>query len=150
MKERGTWLVADIYNDDYILGHAEEQKIPKEFVEKERKLGQTQRDNFARAVKAGVKVAFGTDAGIYPHGDNARQFAYMVKYGLTPARAIRSATSDAAELLGRGSDLGRIAPGYYADLVAVSADPLEDVKVLEKVGFVMKGGKVVRDGLSKK
>ncbi len=145
MVEHGTWLVADIYNDDYILGRAREFGIPEEFIEKERKLGQLQRDNFARAVKAGVKVAFGTDAGVYPHGDNANQFAYMVKYGLTPARAIRSATSDAAELLGRPKDIGRIAPGYFADLIAVSGDPLEDVKVLEKVEFVMKGGKVYKD-----
>ena len=145
MVEHGTWLVADIYNDDYILGRAREFGIPEEFIEKERKLGQLQRDNFARAVKAGVKVAFGTDAGVYPHGENARQFAYMVKYGLTPARAIRSATSDAAELLGRPKDIGRIAPGYFADLIAVSGDPLEDVKVLEKVEFVMKGGKVYKD-----
>ncbi len=145
MIERGTWLVADIYNDDYILGRAREFGIPEEFIEKERKLGQLQRDNFTRAVKAGVKVAFGTDAGVYPHGENARQFAYMVKYGLTPARAIRSATSDAAELLGRPKDIGRIAPGYFADLIAVSGDPLEDVTVLEKVEFVMKGGKVYKD-----
>jgi imidazolonepropionase-like amidohydrolase len=144
MVKQGTWLVADIYNDDYILGRAREFHIPEEFIEKEKKLGQLQRDNFAKAVKAGVKVAFGTDAGVYPHGENARQFAYMVQYGLTPARAIRSATSDAAELLGRSKDLGRIAPGYHADLIAVPADPLEDVKVLEKVGFVMKGGKVVK------
>ena len=96
MLKHGTWLVADIYNDDYLLGKAIEFKLPQESIDKERALGQLQRDNFARAVKAGVKVAFGTDAGIYPHGDNAKQFAYMVKYGLTPARAIRSATSDAA------------------------------------------------------
>ncbi len=147
MREHGTWLVADIYNDDYILGRAREFGMPEEFIEKEKKLGQLQRDNFARAVKAGVKVAFGTDAGVYPHGENARQFPYMVKYGLTPARAIRSATSDAAELLGRSKDIGRIAPGYHADLIAVAADPLEDVKALEKVGFVMKGGKVFKDEL---
>ena len=147
MVKNGTWLVADIYNDDYILGRAREFQIPEEFIEKEKKLGQLQRDNFAKAVKAGVKVAFGTDAGVYPHGENARQFAYMVKYGLTPALAIRSATSDAAELLGRSKDIGRIATGYYADLIAVSADPLEDVKALEKVGFVMKGGKVFKDEL---
>ena len=101
MVASGTWLVADIYNDDYILGKAREFKISEESIAKEKALGQIQRDNFARAVKAGVKVAFGTDAGVYPHGDNAKQFAYMVKYGLTPARAIRSATADAAELLGR-------------------------------------------------
>ena len=104
MVERGTWLVADIYNDDYILGKAREFKISEESIAKEKAIGQLQRDNFAKAVKAGVKVAFGTDAGVYPHGDNAKQFAYMVKYGLTPARAIRSATTDAAELLGRGNE----------------------------------------------
>ena len=150
MVAHGTWLVADIYNDDYILGRAREFHIPEEFIEKERKLGQLQRDNFAKAVKAGVKIAFGTDAGVYPHGENARQFAYMVKYGLTPARAIRSATSDAAELLGRAKDIGRLAPGYQADLIAVSANPLKDVKVLENVGFVMKGGKVFKDELTAK
>ncbi|MFL5897457.1 MAG: amidohydrolase family protein, partial [Solirubrobacterales bacterium] len=148
MIARGAWLVADIYNDDFLVGKAVELGLPKESLEKEKKLGQTQRDNFAKAVKAGVKVAFGTDAGVYPHGDNGKQFAYMVKYGLTPARAIRSATSDAAELIGRGDSVGRLAPGYYADLIAVAADPLEDVRALETVGFVMKGGKVVKDELT--
>jgi imidazolonepropionase-like amidohydrolase len=149
MKERGTWLVADIYNDDYLLGKAIEFKLPQESIDKERMLGQTQRDNFARAVKAGVRVAFGTDAGVYPHGDNAKQFAYMVKYGLTPAQALRSATSDAAELLGRAGDVGRVAPGLFADLIAVQGDPLDDVRALEDVGFVMKGGAVVKDKLTR-
>lgn len=144
MVKHGTWLVADIYNDDYLLGRAREFKIPEEYIEKEKIVGKTQRENFAKAVKAGVKVAFGTDAGVYPHGENARQFAYMVKFGLTPAGAIRSATSDAAELIGKAKDLGRIAPGYYADIIAVSGDPLEDVTALEKIGFVMKGGAVAR------
>ena len=150
MRAHGTWLVADIYNDDYLLGRAREFKIPAEFIAKERTLGQLQRHNFAKAVKAGVKVAFGTDAGVYPHGENARQFAYMVKYGCTPAQAIRSATSDAADLLGRLHDVGRLAPGFYADLIAVPGDPLADVTRLEHVGFVMKGGRVYRDGLSNK
>lgn len=145
MVGHGTWLVADVYNDDYILGRAREFKIPEEFVAKEKALGQLQRANFARAVKRGVKIAFGTDAGVYPHGENARQFAYMVKFGCTPAKALRSATSDAAELLGKSKDLGRIAPGCFADLIAVKGDPLADVKTLEKVGFVMKGGKIFRD-----
>ena len=149
MVAKGTWLVADIYNDDYILGKAREFKISEESIAKEKALGQIQRDNFAKAVKAGVKVAFGTDAGIYPHGDNAKQFVYMVKYGLTPARAIRSATSDAAELLGRESEVGRIAPGHYADIIALAADPLQDVRALESVGFVMKGGQVVKDELAR-
>jgi imidazolonepropionase-like amidohydrolase len=148
MLKQGTWLVSDIYNDDYLLGKAIEFKLPQESIDKERALGQLQRDNFARAVGAGVKVAFGTDAGVYPHGDNARQFAYMVKYGLTSARAIRSATSDAAQLLGRSKDVGRVAPGLLADLIAVSADPLQNVRALESVGFVMKGGAIVKDELS--
>ncbi len=147
MLEKGAWLVADIYNDDYILGKAREFKISEESIAKEKAIGQLQRDNFARAVKAGVKVAFGTDAGVYPHGDNARQFAYMVKYGLTPAQSIRSATSAAAELLGRDREIGRIAETYYADIIAVAADPIADIRSLESVGFVMKGGRVYKDGL---
>ncbi len=148
MLKQGTWLVADIYNDDYLLGKAIEFKLPQESIDKERALGQLQRDNFSRAVRAGVKVAFGTDAGVYPHGDNARQFRYMVQYGLTPAQAIRSATSDAAELLGRSKDVGRVTEGLYADLIAVSADPLGDIRALEKVAFVMKGGVVVKNELT--
>ena len=150
MIRQGAWLVADIYNDDYLLGKAIEFKLPQESIDKEREIGQLQRDNFARAVKAGVKVAYGTDAGVYPHGDNGKQFAYMVKYGLTPARAIRSATSDAAELLGRSKHIGRIAPGMVADIVAVAGDPLQDIRVLEDVGFVMKGGVVHKDQLTQR
>ena len=150
MLERGTWLVADIYNDDYLLGKAVEFHLPQEMIDKEKAIGQLQRDNFAKAVDAGIKVAFGTDAGVYPHGDNAKQFFYMVKYGLTPARAIRSATSDAAELLGKAGQVGKIAPEFYADLIAVEGDPLADIQVLEKVGFVMKGGSVVKDDLTRR
>jgi imidazolonepropionase-like amidohydrolase len=148
MKQKGTYLVADIYNDDYLLGKARDFGLPQEQIDKEKELGQVQRDNFAKAVKAGVKVAFGTDAGIYPHGDNGKQFSYMVKYGLTPARAIRAATADAADLIGRSSDLGRVVPGLYADLIAVKDDPLSDVRSLEHVGFVMKGGVVYKDELT--
>jgi imidazolonepropionase-like amidohydrolase len=148
MLKHGTWLVADIYNDDYLLGKAVDFKLSQESIDKERALGQLQRENFARAVKAGVKVAFGTDAGVYPHGDNAKQFFYMVKYGLSPAQAIRSATSDAAELLGRARDRGRIAPGQFADVIAVAGDPLADIRALEQVGFVMKGGSIVKDELT--
>ncbi len=148
MLKHGTWLVADIYNDDYLLGKAIEFKLSQESIDKERMIGQTQRDNFARCVKAGVKIAFGTDAGVYPHGDNGKQFFYMVKYGQTPAQAIRSATANAAELIGRPNDVGRLAPGLYADVIAVAGDPLADVRVLEKVGFVMKGGAVVKNELA--
>jgi imidazolonepropionase-like amidohydrolase len=150
MIERGTWLVADIYNDDYLLGKAVEFHLPQESIDKEKAIGQLQRDNFARAVKAGVKVAYGTDAGVYPHGDNAKQLVYKVKYGLNPAHAIRSATADAADLLGKGSSVGKVAPGMLADLIAVEGDPLADVRVLETVSFVMKGGSVVKDDLRRR
>ena len=148
MKERGTFLVGDIYNDDYILAHADDLHIPREYVDKERAIGQTQRDNWAKAVKAGVRVAFGTDAGIYPHGDNARQFSWMVRLGLPPARAILAATAWAAELLDRQKDVGTVQAGRYADLIAVPGDPLRDVRVLERVPFVMKGGAVIKDELT--
>ena len=144
MKEHGTWLVSDIYDDDYILAEGPRLGLEPALLEKERKLGQLQRDNFAKAVKAGVRVAFGTDASVYPHGDNAKQFFYMVKYGLTPLQALRSATADAAELIDR-RDVGILAAGKYADLIAVAGNPLQDVRVLEKVPFVMKGGAVVKD-----
>jgi imidazolonepropionase-like amidohydrolase len=147
-KEHGTYLVMDIYNDDYILGKAIEFGLPKENVEKEKMVGRTQRENFEKAFKAGAKMAFGTDAGVYPHGDNAKQFFYMVKFGMTPAQAIRSATSSAADLLGRSKDVGTVEAGKYADLIAVSPDPLADVRVLEKIDFVMKGGVVYKDGIT--
>jgi imidazolonepropionase-like amidohydrolase len=149
LKERGAWLVGDLYNDDYILGKAEELHIPKEYVDKERAIGQLQRDNWGKAIRAGVKAAFGTDAGIFPHGDNAKQFAVYVRFGMTPAQAIRSATSVAAELLGREKDLGTLQPGRFADLIAVRGDPLKDVRVLESVAFVMKAGAIVKDARGK-
>jgi imidazolonepropionase-like amidohydrolase len=148
MLKHKAWLVADIYNDDYLLGKAIEFKLPQESIDKERALGQLQRENFAKCVRTGVKIAYGTDAGVYPHGDNAKQFHYMVKYGCTPARAIRAATSDAADLLGKSKDYGRVSSGLLADMIAVAGDPLKDVKALEHVGFVMKGGAVFKDELS--
>ncbi len=138
----------DIYNDDYILGKAIEFGLPQENVEKEKAIGRLQRENFERAVKGGARMAFGTDAGVYPHGDNAKQFFYMVKYGLTPAQAIRSATGNAADLIGRAKDVGTLEAGKLADLIAVSSDPLKDVRALENVGFVMKGGVVYKDALT--
>jgi imidazolonepropionase-like amidohydrolase len=145
MKARGTYLVADIYNDDYILGKAVEFGLPKENVDKEKMVGRLQRENFAKAVAAGVKIAFGTDAGVYPHGDNAKQFHYMVKFGMTPAGAIHAATSSAADLIDRATDVGTLEAGKYADLIAVTANPLDKIEVLEHVAFVMKGGKVYKD-----
>jgi len=147
MKQHGTYLVADIYNDDYILGKAIEFGLPRENVDKEKMVGRLQRENFAKAVAAGVKIAFGTDAGVYPHGDNAKQFYYMVKFGMTPAGAIRAATQSAADLIDRSADEGTVEAGKFADIIAVSANPLENVTVLEHVAFVMKGGKVYKDEL---
>jgi imidazolonepropionase-like amidohydrolase len=147
-KEHGTYFVMDIYNDDYILNEAPKFGLTKEKYDKEKALGQLQRDNFAKAHKAGVKMAFGTDAGVYPHGDNAKQFFYMVKYGMTPAEAIQAATVNAATLIGRDKDVGSIAPGKFADIIAVAGDPLTNVTELEHVGFVMKGGEVYKNTLA--
>ena len=147
-KEHGTYFVMDIYNDDYLLGNAIQFGLEPENVEKEKMVGQLQRQAFSKAVKAGVKMAFGTDAGVYPHGDNAKQFATMVLYGMTPPQAIRSATQNAADLIGRSKDVGTIEPGKYADIIAVEGDPLFDVKLLQYVSFVMKGGVVYKDKLA--
>jgi imidazolonepropionase-like amidohydrolase len=144
MKERGTYLVADIYNDDYILAEFAKLGYPEKIIEKERMVGRTQRENFQKAAKAGVKLAFGTDAGVYPHGWNAKQFAHMVKWGLTPTQAIQTATVNAADLLGWNDKVGVIAPGAFADIIAVDGDPLKDVTELERVKFVMKGGVIYK------
>ncbi len=145
MKKHGTVLVADVYNDDYIVAEFARLGYPAKIIEKERSIGRLQRENFRKAVRAGVKIAYGTDAGVYPHGWNAKQFAHMVQWGMTPMQAITAATSSAAELLGWSDRVGRVAPGLYADLIAVSGDPLADVTELERVAWVMKGGAVVRD-----
>ena len=144
-KEHGTYFVMDIYNDDYILNEAPKFGLSQEKIDKERGIGRLQRENFEKAFKAGVKMAFGTDAGVYPHGDNAKQFSYMVKYGMTPAQAILSATLNAADLIGRSQELGTIEAGKYADIIAVEGDPLADVSALERISFVMKGGAVFKD-----
>ena len=143
-KQHGTYLVMDIYNDDYILNEAPKVGLPQENIDKEKMVGRLQRENFEKAVRAGAKMAFGTDAGVYPHGDNARQFYYMVKFGMTPAEAIRAATENAADLIGRSTDVGTIEPGKFADIIAVQADPLADIRALEHVDFVMKGGTVYK------
>ena len=148
-KERGTFLVFDVYNDDYILQHGAKAGMLPESIEKERKLGSLQRENFRRACQAGVRMAFGTDGGVYPHGDNARQFAVMVRFGMKPLDAIRAATINAAELLGWSGRVGELKPGSFADLIAVEGDPLQDISTLEHVKFVMKGGQVVRNDWSR-
>lgn len=142
MKERGTYLVADIYNDDYILAEYAKMGYPEKIIEKERLVGRTQRENFQKAAQAGVKIAYGTDAGVFPHGWNAKQFFHMVKWGLTPVQALQSATVKAADLLGWNDKVGVIAAGAFADIIAVDGDPLKDVTEMERVKFVMKGGTV--------
>lgn len=149
MKQHGTYLVADIYNDDYIMSEYAKLGYPEKMLNKERMVGRLQRENFAKAVKAGVKIAFGTDAGVYPHGWNGKQFFYMVKFGLTPMQAIQCATSSAADLLGWKDKVGSITAGKLADMIAVNADPLQNITVLENVQFVMKGGVVYKNLLNK-
>jgi len=146
MLQHGTWLVADIYNGDYIKEVGTRDGWPEEILRKNRETTDIQRQNFAKAVKAGVRIGFGTDSGVYPHGDNARQFAYMVEYGMTPLEAIRSATTNAAASLGRSQELGSIAPGKFANIIAVDGDPLEDVRRLEHVSGVIWKGMLVKQG----
>ena len=143
-KEKGTWLVMDIYNDDYIMAEFKKKGYPQKILDKEALVGRTQRENFRKAVQAGAKVAFGSDAGVYPHGWNGKQFAKMVEWGMTPMQAIKAATTDAADLLGWRDRVGSVESGRFADLVAVAGDPLADITELERVTFVMKGGVVYK------
>ncbi|MFN3960024.1 MAG: amidohydrolase family protein [Parvularculaceae bacterium] len=143
MKKRGVFLVADIYNGDYIGAIGVRDRWPEETLRKNRETTDAQRAVFRKAVRMGVRIAYGTDAGVFPHGDNAKQLPYMVTYGMTPMQAIRSATIEAAELLGSRNDVGSIAPGRYADMIAVDGDPLADVAVLTGDKTVMKGGVLV-------
>jgi len=140
----GTWLVMDIYNGDYIDDIGTKEGWPEEYLRKNRETTDVQRVGFMKAVKRGVKLAYGTDSGVYPHGQNAKQFAYMVRYGMTPMQAIQSATIRAAELLGKEKMLGAIAAGRFADLVAVKENPLTNITALEHIALVMKDGKIVR------
>ena len=149
-KQHGTYLVFDIYNDDFILQEGAKAGMLPESIEKEKKLGRLQRENFRHAFQSGAKIAFGTDAGVYPHGDNARQFAKMVEWGMKPLDAIQAATIKAADLLGWADQVGALEPGHYADIIAVSGDPLANVRVLESVKFVMKAGVVARNDFAAK
>ncbi len=148
-KQHGTYLVFDIYNDDFILQEGAKAGMLPESIEKEKKIGRLQRENFRKAFQAGAKIAFGTDAGVYPHGDNARQFGKMVEWGMKPLDAIQAATINAADLLGWSEKAGSLEKGHYADLIAVEGNPLADVKILESVKFVMKGGTVARNDFAK-
>jgi len=143
-KQHGTYLVFDIYNDDFILQEGAKAGMLPESIEKERNLGRYQRENFRHAFQSRAKIAYGTDSGVYPHGDNAKQFAKMVEWGMTPIDAIQAATINAADLLGWRDRVGVLEPDHYADIVAVTGDLLSDVKVLESPIFVMKGGQIVR------
>jgi imidazolonepropionase-like amidohydrolase len=140
MAEHGTYLVADVWMGDWTIEQGEREHWSPDVMRKLRETTDVQREGFAKAVEAGVRIAFGTDSGTYPHGMNAHQFAMMVKHGMTPIEAIRSATVVAAELLGWRDRVGAIRPGLFADLVAVRGDVLSDVTLLTDVDVVMKGG----------
>ena len=142
--KHGTYFDMDIYDEECIQEGGKNGRTPADFLQHDAELGQLQRDNFRKSLKAGVKMAFGTDAGVCPYGTSGKQFAFMVKYGMTPMQAIQAATTNAADLLGHSKEVGSIKPGKYADVIAVSGDPLKDVSVLENVEFVMKNGTVYK------
>lgn len=143
--DRGTFFALDIYNTEYTLEKGEANGVPEENINKEREVGTRQRQSFTLAVDMGAKVVFATDSGVYPHGDNGRQFARAVRFGMTPSQALMSATSLTAELLGWEDRVGAIEPGLYADIIAVHGNPLDDISELEDVDFVMKGGVVYKN-----
>jgi imidazolonepropionase-like amidohydrolase len=145
MASAGTFLVADVYDGDYIAETGRQQGWRADVLRKNDETTLTQREGFTKCLAAGVRIAFGTDAGIYPHGFNARQFAYQVRCGQSTLDAIRSATIHAAELIRWEGRVGRIEPGYLADVIAVRGNPLEDIRLLEHVVFVMKDGAILRD-----
>lgn len=149
MKKNGTYLVPTLYLADWFLANAEQLHVPAEFIAKGKDAMSAARKNIGHAFTSGVKVGFGTDAAVYPHGLNAHEFAVMVKLGLTPLQAIQAATVNDADLLGWSDKIGTIEAGKWADLVAVDGDPLQDVTTLERVKFVMKGGSVVRNDYAK-
>jgi imidazolonepropionase-like amidohydrolase len=143
-RDAGVWLVMDVFNGDWIDEVGAREGWPEEYLRKNRETTDLQREGFAKAVRLGVRIGFGTDAGVYPHGLNARQFAYMVRYGMTPLQAIRSATAEAAALVGHEGEIGALRAGMLADMIAVAGDPLADVGVLESVAGVIKGGERYR------
>lgn len=143
-RERGTWFSMDIHNHDYIMQEGRKNGVFEESLKKEEFIGLRQRQTFQAAVRAGVKMVFGSDAGVYPHGGNGQQFAKMVAWGMSPLQAVQAATVNAAFALGKEKDLGVIEPGFFADLIAVKGDPLRDTGVLADIPFVMKGGVVYK------
>ena len=149
MKKDGTYLVPTLYLADWFLEHAEQVHVPPEMIAKGRTVMAAARKNVAHAFASGVKVAFGTDAAVYPHGLNAHEFAVMVKLGMSPLQSIQAATINAADLLGWSDKIGALEPGKWGDIIAVDGDPLQDVTTLERVKFVMKGGEVVKNEYGK-
>ena len=143
-KEHGTYFDMDIYNDDYILAEGAKNGLFEESLAKERMIGRKQRETFKAATQAGVKMTFGTDAGVYPHGTNAKQFVTMVTWGMTPLQAIQASTVTAAEALNHKNDVGTIEVGHYGDIIGVAGDPLKDVSILQSVAVVIKGGQIVK------
>ncbi|MEL0646273.1 amidohydrolase family protein [Pseudoalteromonas agarivorans] len=146
-KKHGTWLSMDIYNTEYTLSYGEQNGVAQENLNKERQVSKKQRDSFSRAVKAGVNMVFGTDAAIYPHGDNAKQFSRMVEFGMTELQAIQTATINSAKLLKMNTKLGQLKAGFAADIIALKGNPLENITELEHIPFVMKAGKVYKNDL---
>jgi imidazolonepropionase-like amidohydrolase len=144
-RERGTFLAMDIFNTEYTQAEGARNGVLEDNLRKDREIAQLQRDNFRAAHRAGVKMIFATDAGVMPHGSAGGQFRWMVQYGMSPMEAIQSATRNAAQALGREKDVGAIAVGRYGDMIAVDGDPLADVRQLEDVDVVIKGGVVVKE-----
>jgi imidazolonepropionase-like amidohydrolase len=145
MKARGTYLVADVYDDEYILSEYAKLGFPEKIINKEKMVGKLQRENFQKAVEAGVKIAYGTDAGVYPHGWNGKQFKWMTRFGLSPMAAIQAATINAADLIGIKEKTGSLKAGKKADIIALVTNPLDDITALEQVQFVMKNGIVYKN-----
>jgi imidazolonepropionase-like amidohydrolase len=149
MKERGTYLVPTVYLEDWILENMQSLAWTPNTMEKAKTVIPIARKNVSYAFRSGVKVAFGTDAGVYPHGLNGHEFSKMVKMGLAPLQAIRAGTVNAADLLGWADKVGTLEPGKWADIIAVDGDPIQDVTTLERVKFVMKGGEVIKNDYAK-
>ena len=139
-KKMGAWLSMDIYNTEYTQSEGAKNGVMEDNLRKDREIAEVQREGFRKALKAGVKMVYGTDSGVYPHGDNAKQFSVMTRYGATPLQAIQTATINAADALGKKDKVGVIKAGAFGDLVGVTGDPLANIRLLEKPAFVMKGG----------
>jgi imidazolonepropionase-like amidohydrolase len=143
-RDNGVALSMDIYNGDYINTVGKEENWPEEFLRKNRETTDEQRSGFTKAHQAGVRIVYGTDAGVYPHGDNAKQFSYMVKQGMTSVEAIQAATIHAADVMGWGNQVGQINPGFFADIVALRDNPISNIQALEKIDVVIKGGQLYK------